>query len=117
MKNPLIAAACGTLLIATSNPVAASEQAYVNLPGDVQATPLDAAEMEAIRGEKLPKWAVDAALKAVRNALGKQVARKLENLLTQTTTPSFTDYQKAFGTKVGAVLALLPPLLKPHIAQ
>lgn len=105
------------ILLAVTMPAAAAPPDYVTLPGDVKAVALSAEEMDAIHGEGLPSWAVNAAVRAVAKALGSAAGRKLEKLLSGATTPSFGEYRAAFGSKAALVYSLLPELLKPQIAR
>lgn len=81
------------------------------------ATPLTAAETEAIRGQGLPAWAVKLAITTVRSRIGFAAAARLERLLTGERVPTYKEYQKAFGTQTALLLTLLPAPLKPKIAQ
>lgn len=118
MKKQITVALGGlAALLATTTPAAAAPPDYVTLTGDVKAVALSPEEMEAIHGEGLPSWAVNAAVKAVANALGNAAGHKLEKLLSGATTPSYGEYRDAFGSKLAIVLSLLPEILKPKIAH
>jgi hypothetical protein len=118
VKTLPTACLAGIAAITLAGPPAIAQEAAYRLPdGVVKATPLDAAEMDAIRGQGLPSWAVKFAVTRIQKALGNAAGRKVEKLLSGSTTPTFAEYRKAFGTKTALVLSLLPEILKPKIAQ
>ena len=100
-------------LASATNAAAAPSQ----LPAPAHATPLTAAETEAIRGQGLPAWAVKLAIKTVASKVSDAAAARLERLLSGDRVPTYREYQRAFGTKTAVILMLLPGPLKPKIAQ
>ena len=111
MKTKMLLA-CAALTSATNSVAAQSP-----MTAPVNATPLTAAETEAIRGQGLPAWAVKLAIKTVRNQIGFAAAARLERLLSGDRVPTYREYQRVFGTKTAVILMLLPGPLKPKIAQ
>lgn len=90
------------------------------LPGFLAGTdamPMSAGEMQTTRGEGVPSWVKRAAVRAIGSALGQKVAVKLDSLLSRTSTPTFSDYRRTFGTKAALILRIMPPALRPHIVQ
>ena len=110
-----------TTLIAASvlsAPLANAEQSTLpSFLSGTDARPLTAAEMGAVRGERVPAWAIKMAVKIVGSALGQTIAVKLQNLLQGSQTPTYRDYQSAFGTRAAIILSLMPPALRPQIVQ
>lgn len=105
-----IALAC---VVLAATPAHASEAPA--LPSGAVA--LSEQQLDTIRGQGLPAWAVKLAVGRVKSVLGKAASRKLDGLLSGASLPTYADYRAAFGKSTGLVLSLLPYALQPRIAQ
>ena len=115
-KTPCIAAVMASLAI-IGTPAAAQVEGVDQSIAAVKVTPLSQTEMEEIRGQGLPAWAVRLAVRQVNKYIGSSAGRKLERLLSGNSLPTYSEYRQAFGSKTALVLSLLPSILKPRIAE
>lgn len=105
---------------ASAQPQEALRAGSENLPeflAEVGAEALSVEEAEAIRGERVPNWVIRAAVNIVKNNLGQTIAVKLQAMLERTRTPTYRDYERAFGPRWALIYSLLPSALRPHIVR
>jgi len=110
----LIAAA--TLSAPTANAESKTLPSFLVGTG-AQALTLE--QMESVRGEGIvASWAVNYAVYFVKKALGNSLGHKVGDFLTNSQTPTYSDYRSVFGsTTTSRILSLMPYWLKPRIVQ
>lgn len=116
MKTLALAVLTASLAVTSIAPAANAQSAPDFLQG-INASPMTPAEMESVRGERVPPALIRFVARQVGSVLGQRAALKIEEMLmTGDRLPTYQEYRAVFGRNTAIILTLLPAALRPRIA-